>query len=442
MSSITQDHIDSYRTKELVNILNLPTWEVTQVEEHEDEIIISAHPSVSLSVCLFCDHPSPFKHGNAIHTFHEAPIYGKRAVIRVDRQRYHCHHCNKTFFQPLPEFDEKRRVTKRLLAYLQKRSMTRTFISLAEEVGLHEKTIRRVFHDYVETLERSTHFATPRIMGMDELHVIHQARGIITNIEAGTAVEFLPDRKEQTIRRYLSNLEHRETIEIVCIDMWQPYRKVIREVLQASIVIDKFHAVKMANEALDQVRKEVRASLSDKQRRTLMRDRYILLRRNSELKDKDRLILETWLHNFSVLRQAYDLKEQFFQIWDASDKEEAYIRYLAWQSRITPEVSNAFSPITLTVEEWGDELFNYFDNRITNAYTESLNSLTRVAARLGRGYSFDVLRARLLYGIGQHPNRKPKETNVESDSVGVDLSTLVQELENADLEAKNTVEAG
>jgi len=40
--------------------------------------------------------------------------------------------------------------------------MNRTFLSLAEEVGLHEKTVRRIFHAYTQELEQATHIATPR----------------------------------------------------------------------------------------------------------------------------------------------------------------------------------------------------------------------------------------------------------------------------------------
>ncbi len=43
------------------------------------------------------------------------------------------------------------------------------------------------------------------------------------------------------------------------------------------------------------------------------------------------------------------------------------------------------------MHNWHDEIFAYFDQPVTNAYTESANNLIR--ARLGRSYSFEVLRA-------------------------------------------------
>ena len=61
--------------------------------------------------------------------------------------------CRKTFYQSLPEVDEKRLMTTRLLQWMGKQAIRRTFASIAEEVGCTEYTVRSVFRDYVNTLE-------------------------------------------------------------------------------------------------------------------------------------------------------------------------------------------------------------------------------------------------------------------------------------------------
>jgi len=51
-------------------------------------------------------------------------------------------------------------------------------------------------------------------------------------------------------------------------------------------------------------------------------------------------------------------------------------------------------------------VFAYFDTGLTNAFTEAANGILKIANRLGRGYSIDVLRARVI-------NRNPaKEANL------------------------------
>ena len=61
-----------------------------------------------------------------------------------------------------------------------------------------------------------------------------------------------------------------------------------------------------------------------------------------------------------------------------------------------PELVPAFGRFRKTVRNWAPYIFPYFDHRITNAATESANNLIRIANRLGRGYSFPVIRAKIV----------------------------------------------
>lgn len=68
------------------------------------------------------------------------------------------------------------------------------------------------------------------------------------------------------------------------MDMWRPYKDAVNTVLpHAKVVVDKFHVVRMANQALDSVRKALRDKMTTKERRTLMRERFILLKRKHDL---------------------------------------------------------------------------------------------------------------------------------------------------------------
>src|SRR5262249_54575508 len=145
----------------------------------------------------------------------------------------------------------------------------------------------------------------------------------------------------------------------------------------------------------DDVRKHIRESLSAAARRTLMHDRYVLLRRKRDLDEKDQLVLDAWTQNFPQLGQAYDLKELFFDIWQADGEVEARRLYREWLGQLRADLMWAFQPLLTAIENWEHEIFAYFSHhRATNAYTESLNSVVKLAARIGRGYSFEAIRAR------------------------------------------------
>src|SRR3546814_9910147 len=120
-------------------------------------------------------------------------------------------------------------------------------------------------------------------------------RCILTNIEERTLLDLLATRRQDVVTNYLMKLKDRQKVEIVSMDMWNPYRAAVKAVLpQARIVVDKFHVVRMANDALERVRKGPRKELKPSQSRTPKGDRKILLKRAPATPDRDRLTIQTW----------------------------------------------------------------------------------------------------------------------------------------------------
>lgn len=435
------------------NILNLPAYTVTGLQENDHDYHVDVVANISAGSCPHCRATDLVGFGRREQMIKDLPSHGKRVGIYVDTKRYRCRSCAKTFYESLPDVDEKRLMTNRLVKWIGKQAIKRTFTSIADEVGIVEGTVRSIFRDYINNLERTVRFETPKWMGIDEIHLI-KPRGVISNIQNNTIVELLPNRNKETVIKYLSQLDGRQHIQYVAMDMWQPYKDAVELVLpQAKIVIDKFHVVKMANEALERVRKSFRESLTPKQRRGLMHDRFVLLKRESELNDKEVLLLSGWLNNYPELGLAYRLKEDFFKIYDARSRKDALDKYATWEKSVTLEVRDAFSDIICAWGNWQPYILNYFDRPVTNAYTESLNNLIRVMNRLGRGYSFEALRAKILFAEGAFKKQtiKPKfERRRQDDSrfvgyammtfqpepkktvlnYGVDISTLVEMIEN------------
>jgi transposase len=382
------------------NILNLPSYIVTALEQNDHDYHIDAEVRQAVTHCIHCKASNPQCFGRREQMVRDLPMHGKRVGIYVNTRRYRCRECTKTFYELLPDTDAKRAMTTRLVAWMGKQAVRRTFASIAEEVGCTEFTVRAVFSDYVNELERTIRFETPKWMGIDEIHLI-KPRGVITNIQNNTVVELLHNRNKETVIEYLAGLQGKETIQYVAMDMWQPYKDAIELMLpKAKIIIDKFHVVKMANEAMEQVRKSYRESLTPKQRRGLMHDRLVMLKREHDMTDEEALKLSGWLKNYPELGMAYRLKEDFFKIYDAKTKEEALRRFAAWEIAVMPEFRDAFQDLIRAWRNWQPCILAYFDHPVTNAYTESLNNLIGVMNRLGRGYSFEALRAKILFSEG------------------------------------------
>jgi transposase len=393
------------------NILNLPSYRVLKVDESEHDYHVRAEPVVPAAVCRHCASDRLTAWGTREQVFKDLPMHGKRVGIYIDTQRYRCQGCQRTFFQSLPDLAESRMMTDRLVKWIGERSLKRTFASLAEETGVVEGTIRNIFRDYVNELEKTIRFEVPRWMGIDEIHLI-KPRCVISNIQNNTIVDMLHNRNKDTVAKYLTRMEHKERVQYVAMDMWTPYRDAVQAVLPAAtIVIDKFHVVRMANDAIERVRKGLRGELTLKQKRGLMHDRFVLLKRERDLTDEDRLKLSGWVRNYPALGEAYRLKEGFYGIYEnAKTPDEAVHLLSSWHRQITDELKPYFADLVRAVTNWEPFILNYFEHPVTNAYTESLNGLIRVMNRLGRGYSFEALRAKILFteGIHKHKLTRPK----------------------------------
>ncbi len=127
---------------------HLPGWEVLRIEEGEYVYRVMMKLSSPSPFCPSCGEPS-YRHGSRIQAYTDRPMHGKRVSLLVDRQRYRCTGCGKTFVETLPEIDPVRLMTQRLRAYVEQESLKRSFVSIADDVGIHEKTVRLIFHDYL-----------------------------------------------------------------------------------------------------------------------------------------------------------------------------------------------------------------------------------------------------------------------------------------------------
>lgn len=432
-----------------MSLLQLPEFRELEMQESELDMAFWVEKDTPPSACPHCGCVANlYKHQRKEQVIMDLPVRAKRVGIYMQRIRYKCRDCNSTFWELIDCIDDKRKMTKRLVDHIRSQCFRKTFTDVSNDIGVDEKTIRNTFKDYTEELKETHSFVTPRVLGIDEIYVNGKPRLILTNVEERTIYDMVDNRKQENVIKRLDAIPDKETIEIVTMDMWAPYRRSVQLVVpHAESVIDKFHVVRMSNQALENVRKASRVNQTQAERKALKSDRKILLKRHHDLTEQGQFLVELWLSNHPDLRAAYDLKERFYRIWDCEDKATALETYNEWYYDLqatSPVVRSAFSDIPKAFSNWGEQIFSYFDNGFTNAYTESLNGIIRKIDQSGRGYSFDVLRAKLLY---QHPHKvqipsfskkvfkRMQETQQENIlqllvthvNYGVDISTLIKQ---------------
>lgn len=390
----------------MANILHFDDWQVTKVQTTEQALVVEAVYGQVPEACPKCGVVGNFyKHGKKQVTFKDAPIRGKPVLIQCDRQRYRCQACKETFFQPLPEIDDHRDMTKRLIEYVGEQALRKPFTTIADETGLDEKTVRQITGKALEKLESEFPVYAPLVLGMDEVMVAGELRAIFTDLANRTVLDLISSRRKPSVAHWLSRLARRERTQVVCIDMWPPYKEAAQAVFgkHVTVVVDKFHVVRMADYGLDMVRKAVGREKTIRGRRLLMRSRHLLLKRMSRLNDMQRMELSGWLENVPRLKAAHAVKEGFYALYEIEDRAEAARALKAWEAGLSDEMRVAYKPLLTAIGNWRSEILAWWDHRITNAYTEAMNGIIKQINRRGRGYTFPILRARILHGFQSEP---------------------------------------
>lgn len=78
------------------NILHLQDWQVTEVHEIRQDLVIEAVYGPIPEACPKCGVVGEiYKHGKKLTDFRDAPVRGKPVIIRCDRQRYRCQACKE-----------------------------------------------------------------------------------------------------------------------------------------------------------------------------------------------------------------------------------------------------------------------------------------------------------------------------------------------------------
>src|SRR3546814_19943637 len=89
--------------------------------------------------------------------------------------------------------------------------------------------------------------------------------------------------------------------------------------------------------------------------------RKILLKRAHEVSDRERLIMETWTGAFPQLLAAYEHKERFYGIWDATTRLQAEAALDEWIAPIPKGQKEVWSELVRAVGNWREETMTYFE---------------------------------------------------------------------------------
>ena len=166
----------------------------------------------------------------------------------------------------------------------------------------------------------------------------------------------------------------------------------------ALVVVDCFHVIKLLNEALDRIRKRVRKSVKDpEKRKAFFKYRGLLLTGLEKLSPHQKYrFCNVFLWN-RELNYAYRFKESMRAIYACKDLGAASgeIDRLIKEAQVSDVKEIAESAETLL--SWKREILNFWTHRISNGVTEGKINKIKTLRRKAYNYNnFESLRLKIL----------------------------------------------
>jgi transposase len=152
----------------------------------------------------------------------------------------------------------------------------------------------------------------------------------------------------------------------------------------AAIVFDRFHVIKLFNEKLTALRRELyREATSDRERRALKGTRWLLLK-NSENLDPLRGEpgrLHRALELNEPLAMAYYLKDDLKQIWEQANKKAGRRKLLDWYHQAMESGIQILQAFAKTLLYHSHGILAWYDHPISNGPLEGTNNKIKTMNR-------------------------------------------------------------
>jgi transposase len=260
--------------------------------------------------------------------------------------------------------------------------------AVARIVGEHDTRLWRVVHHYVDQARARTDASAVTRLAIDETAARrgHDYVTLFVDIDQARVVFATEGKDADTIAAFADDLAAHggsaDAISELCIDMSPAFIKGIAENLpNADITFDKFHAVKIINDAVEQVRR------AEQKTQSLLRGtRYIWLRNPHTLSERQRATLGGLPTRHLKTARAYQIRLAFQELYDQPSVQAGASHLKKWyfwatHSRIEPVIDAA-----RTIKRHWDGILRWFDSKIANGLIEGINSSVQAAKAKARGY--------------------------------------------------------
>jgi transposase len=345
--------------------------------------------------CPQCNSRQIIRKGSIDRRFRNLPIGRKATFIDFAVPRVKCLKCNIIQQVKIGFADSRRTYTKAFARYVLELSRHMTIKDVAKHLNTSWDIVKDIQKRYLEKRFKSPRLKHLRTIAIDEISIGkgHRYLTVVLDLKSGAVVYVGDGKGADALTVFWKRLKRcRADIKAVAIDMSQAYISAVLENLpKAAIVFDRFHVMKLYNDNLSDLRRQLQRECSNLlQLKVLKGTRWLLLKNSENLdnipgkNEKERLNRALELN--APLAKAYYLKDELRQFWQQNSKQEAE----KWLNRWIESARKSRVPIlikmanTLQAHRFG--LLNWYDYPISTGPLEGTNNKIKTLQRQAYGF--------------------------------------------------------
>jgi transposase len=311
--------------------------------------------------------------------------------LRYRPRRVECPRCGVRV-EEFPWAEPWARVTTALSNAVARLARELSWQGTAREYGLNWKTVAGIVKRAVQYGLRNRKRPPVHAIGIDE---VSRRKGqvyltVVYDLERRVLLWVGDGRTEEAVQTFFTEEMGRRrcgTLRVVCMDMWAPYIKLVREhARNAQILFDRFHIVKHLNEAVDEVRRALMRTLSLKERATFKGTRWLLLKNPWNLSPRQQDRLSTLVRWNTPLVRAWYLKESFQLFWTYKQPWRAERHLRKWMSSAMRSRLEPFKKFVRLLRSHLDGILPWTKLRLSNGAVEGMNNKIKSISHRSFGF--------------------------------------------------------
>ena len=262
---------------------------------------------------------------------------------------------------------------------------------VSQIIKVDDNKLWRMMNYYTEAARQLEDHSEVSKIGVDETSKSkgHDYVSLFVDLDDKKTIFVAEGKGSETILEFKKDLiEHNgnpDNITDMSIDMSPAFIKGAEDNFpQAEITFDKFHIMKIINNAVDEVRK---AEVGEQE--ILRGQRYLFLKNRvnlTETQKKSLMAIEAMPRlNLKTIR-AYHIRENFQGIYNEKTPEDFEKLLKKWYFWATHSRIEAMKEAAYTIRRHWSGVLRWFSSKINNGILEGLNSLVQAAKAKARGY--------------------------------------------------------